>query len=71
MFFFRDIGVAAAKVVVNDFSWSVEKLTKDLDVQRLVADQKLSESETELYFEERLAFRKIVLNFRTWTFKSG
>ena len=55
---FRDNGVAAAKVVINDISRFVEKFTSNLDNQQLLAPRMLSEIPTELFYEEHNVFKR-------------
>ena len=58
----RLAAIAHAKVVIKDIAWYVEKFTPNLDNQQLIADQLLSETPTELYYEERSQFRKKIEN---------
>ena len=67
----RANAVANAKVVIKDIAWYIEKYIPNLDNQQLVADQLLSETPTELYYEERSEFRKKITNNGLWTFELG
>ena len=61
--------VANAKIIIKDIAWYVEKYTPNLDNQQLIADQLLSETPTELYYEERSVFRRKITNNGLWTFR--
>ena len=67
----RIAAIAHAKVVIKDIAWYVEKFTPNLENQQLIADQLLSETPTELYYEERTVFRKKISNDGLWTFELG
>ena len=47
------------------------KFTPNPDNQQLVADQMLTEIPTELYFEERSVFKKLINKIGSWTFELG
>ena len=49
---------AGAKVRVNEALWYEWKLTPNLKIQHSLADQMLSESPSELFFEERTFIKK-------------
>ena len=67
----RANAVANGKMVIKDISWYVEKYTPNLDNQQLIADQLLSETPTELYYEERSEYRKKIPNDGLFTFEVG
>ena len=60
-----------AKVVIKDIAWYVEKFTPILDNQQLIASQILTETPTELYYEERSVHRRKITNNGLWTFELG
>ena len=60
-----------AENVYKETKCFVEKLTRSLDNQQLVEDQKVTEICTELNYEERSVSRKMKNKTCTWTFESG
>ena len=62
---------ANGKVVIKDIAWYVEKFTPSLDNQQLIASQILTETPTELYYEERSVHRRKITNNGLWTFELG
>ena len=67
----HDGGVAAAKIVIKDFSWFVEIFAPNPANQLFVADQMLWEIPAELIYKERTVFSKRILNDGTWAFELG
>ena len=56
----RDNGVDAAKINIKDISWHIPHYTPSMENQQLVMDQILDKDPTELYYIERVVFRKDV-----------
>ena len=56
----RDNGVDAAKINIKDISWYIPHYTPSMENQQLVMDQILDKDPTELYYIERVVFRKDV-----------
>ena len=67
----RDNGVDAAKIVIKDISWYIPHYTPSMENQQLVMDQILDKDPTELYYIERVVFRKDVNTNNNWTFELG
>ena len=67
----RDNGVDAAKIVIKDISWYIPHYTPSMESQQLVMDQILDKDPTELYYMERIVFRKDVNTNNNWTFELG
>ena len=67
----RDNGVDAAKINIKDISWHIPHYTPSMEIQQLVMDQILDKDPTELYYIERVVFRKDVNTNNNWTFELG
>ena len=67
----RDNGVDAAKINIKDISWHIPHYTPSMENQQLVMDQILDKDPTELYYIERVVFRKDVNTNNNWTFELG
>ena len=67
----RDNGVDAAKINIKDISWHIPHYVPSLENQQLVMDQILDKDPTELYYMERIVFRKDVNTNNSWTFELG
>ena len=67
----RDNGVDAAKINIKDISWHIPHYVPSLENQQLVMDQILDKDPTELYYTERVVFRKDVNTNNNWTFELG
>ena len=67
----RDNGVDAAKINIKDISWYIPHYTPSMENQQLVMDQILDKDPTELYYIERVVFRKDVNTNNNWTFELG
>ena len=67
----RDNGVDAAKINIKAISWHVPHYVPSLENQQLVMDQLLDKDPTELYYMERIVFRKDVNTNNNWTFELG
>ena len=67
----RDIGVDAAKIVIEDIGWYIPHCTLSLENQLIMMDQILNKDPTELYYMERIVFRKDVNSNKNWTFDLG
>ena len=67
----RDNGVDAAKINIKDISWYIPHYTPSMENQQLVMDQILDKDPTELYYMERIVFRKDVNTNNNWTFELG
>ena len=67
----RDNGVDAAKINIKDISWYIPHYVTSLENQQLVMDQILDKDPTELYYMERIVFRKDVNTNNNWTFELG
>ena len=68
---YRTTVESEAKIAIRIFAGYVEKITPTLDNQQSVADQMLSKTPTELYYEERTVFRKRFKNAGTWELQLG
>ena len=66
----RDNGVDAAKIYIKDISWYIPHIPS-MENQQLVTDQILDKDPTELYYMERIVFRKDVNTNNNWTFELG
>ena len=67
----RDNGVDAAKINIKDISWYIPHYIPSLENQQLVMDQILDKDPTEIYYMERIVFRKDVNTNNNWTFELG
>ena len=67
----RDNGMDAAKINIKDISWHIPHYVPSLENQQLVMDQILDKDPTELYYIERVVFRKDVNTNNNWTFELG
>ena len=67
----RNNGVDAAKINIKDISWHIPHYVPSLENQQLVMDQILDKDPTELYYMERIVFRKDVNTNNNWTFELG
>ena len=65
----RDNGVDAAKINIKDISWHIPHYTPSMENRQLVMDQILDKDPTELYYIERVVFRKDVNTNNNWTFE--
>ena len=50
----------AGKIVIKDIDWYNPHFTPSLENQQLMTDQLLNKDPTELYYMERIVFRKDV-----------
>ena len=67
----RDNGVDAAKINIKDISWYIPHYVPSLENQQLVMDQILDKDPAELFYMERIVFRKDVNTNNKWTFEFG
>ena len=67
----RDNGVDASKINIKDISWYIPHYVPSLENQQLVMNQILDKDPTELYYIERVVFRKDVNTNNNWTFELG
>ena len=67
----RDNAITAAKINIKDISWHIPHYTTSMENQQLVMDQILDKDPTELYYIERVVFRKDVNTNNNWTFELG
>ena len=67
----RNVGVDAAKVVIKDIGWYIPHYVPSLENQQLVMNQILNKDPTELFYTERIIFRKDVNTNSNWTFELG
>ena len=67
----RDNGVDAANINIKDISWHIPHYVPSLENQQLVMDQILDKDPTELFYMERIVFRKDVNTNNNWTFELG
>ena len=67
----RSVGVDAAKVVIKDIGWYIPHYVPSIENQQLVMDQILNKDPTELFYTERIIFRKDVNTNSNWTFELG
>ena len=67
----RDNGVDAAKINIKDISWHIPHYTPSMENQQLVMDQILDKDPTELFYTERVVFRKDVNTNNNWTIELG
>ena len=65
----RSVGVDAAKVVIKDIGWYIPHYVPSLENQQLVMNQILNKDPTELFYTERIIFRKDVNTNSNWTFE--
>ena len=56
----RGSGVDGAKIVIKGIGWHIPHYTPSLEIQQIMMDQLLNEDPTELYYMERIVFRKDV-----------
>ena len=64
----RDNAITAAKISIKNISWYIPHYTPSMENQQLVMDQILDKDPTELYYIERVVFRKDVNTNTNWTF---
>ena len=64
-------GVDAAKIVIKDIGWHIPHFTPSLENQQTMTYQLLNKNPTELYYMERIIFRKDVNTNKNWTFDLG
>ena len=67
----RDNGVDAAKINIKYISWYILHYTPSMENQQLVMDQILDKDPTEIFYIERVVFRKDVNTNNNWTFELG
>ena len=67
----RDNAITAAKINIKDISWHIPHYTPSMENQQLVMDQILDKDPTELFYMERIVFRKDVNTNNNWTFELG
>ena len=67
----RDNAITAAKINIKDISWYIPHYVPSLENQQLVMNQILDKDPTELYYIERVVFRKDVNTNNNWTFELG
>ena len=67
----KDNGVDPAKINIKDISWYIPHYVPSLENQQLVMDQILDKDPTELFYTERVVFRKDVNANNNWTFELG
>ena len=67
----RDNAITAAKINIKDISWHFPHYTPSMENQQLVMDQILDKDPTELFYMERIVFRKDVNTNNNWTFELG
>ena len=67
----RDNDVDAAKINIKDISWHIPHYVPSLENQQLVMYQILDKDSTELYYMERIVFRKDFNTNNNWTFELG
>ena len=67
----RDNAITAAKTNIKDISWHIPHYTPSMENQQLVMDQILDKDPTELFYMERIVFRKDVNTNNNWTFELG
>ena len=65
----KDNGVDPAKINIKDISWFIPHYVPSLENQQLVMDQILDKDPTELFYTERVVFRKDVNANNNWTFE--
>ena len=65
----RTAGVDAAKIVIKVIGWYIPHYTPRLKNQQIMVDQLLNKDPTELYYMERIVFRKDVNTNNNWTFE--
>ena len=56
----RGNGVDVAKIVIKDIGWYIPHFTPNLENQHFMMDQLLNKDSTEIYYMERIVFRKDV-----------
>ena len=64
-------GVDAAKTHIKDISWYIPHYVPILENQQLVLNQILYKDPTEMFYTERVVFRKDVNTNNNWTFELG
>ena len=67
----RSVGVDVAKVVIKDIGWYIPHYVPSIENQQLVMNQILNKNPTELFYTERIIFRKDVNTISNWTFELG
>ena len=60
----------AAKINIKDI-WYIPHYIPSMENQQLVMDQILDKDPTEIYYMERIVFRKDVNTNNNWTFELG
>ena len=68
---FHTAEVHAAKIVRKDIGWYISHITPSLENQQIMMDKVLNKDPTELYYMERIVFRKNVNTNNKWTFDLG
>ena len=63
--------VDAAKVLVKHISWYIPHYVPSIENQQLVLSQRLNKDPIELFYTERVVFRKDVNTNNNWTFELG
>ena len=66
-----DNGVDAAKIDIKDIAWYIPHYVPSMDYQQLVLNQIIDKIPTELYYIERIVFRKDVNTNNNWIFELG
>ena len=61
----------AAKINIKDISWYIPHYVPSMENQQLVLNQILNKDPTELFYTERVVFRKDVNTNNNWTFELG
>ena len=61
----------AAKIVIKDIGWYIPHFTPSSENQQIMMDQLLNKDPTELYYMERIVFKKDVNTNNNWTFVLG
>ena len=67
----RTAGVDAAQIVIKDIGWHIPHITPNSENQQIMMDQLLNKDPTELYYMERIVFRKDVNTNINWIFDLG
>ena len=67
----RTAGVDAANIYIKEIGWYIPHFTPSLENQQIIMDQSLNKDPTELYYMERVVFRKDVNTNNNWTFELG
>ena len=56
----RNNGVDAAKIVIQDIGWYFQHFTPSFENQQVMTDQLLKKDPTEIFYTEKVVFRKDV-----------